>query len=167
MRRMTAVLSPISRIGLAALACCAALSLAATPAGAQDISVVLDEAKLLPIEKSASDVIIGNPSIADVAVQSANLLVVTGKSFGSTNIIVLDAKGEEILNRNIRVRSPEVQSVRMYKGGTRFSFDCADRCETTLIPGDNAEFSAAVVKSVRDKMGVAQSSMDGDSRASQ
>jgi Flp pilus assembly secretin CpaC len=38
---------------------------------------------------AAAEVIIGNPTIADVSVQGGNLLVVTGKSFGVTNIISL------------------------------------------------------------------------------
>lgn len=167
MRRMPAVPAHISRIGLAALACCGVLSASLADAIAKDVSVALDEAKLLPIDEPASEVIIGNPSIADVAVQSAKLLVITGKSFGTTNLIVLDSRGKEIFNHNVRVTSQEAQTVRMYKGGTRFSFDCAERCETMLVPGDNAEFTAAVVKGVRDKMGVAQSTIDGDPGAGQ
>lgn len=156
-----------SKIAYCALALGGALLAATGDARAQDITVPLDEARLIHLEQPVSDVIVGNPSIADIAVQNGQLLVVTGKSFGMTNLIVLDARGEEIVNRNLRVRSPSARTVRMHKGGARFSYDCPERCETMLVPGDNSDFSSAVSTGIREKIGVAQSAAEGDAGGSQ
>lgn len=162
MRRKQLHLCGNLRSGLAALVLAGAVAATAGAAQARDIWVTIDEARLVPLDEQVSDVIIGNPSIADVAVQSGRLLVVTGKSFGITNLIVLDAQGKEILNEDIRVRSHKIQTVRMHKGGTRYSYDCAERCETTLVPGDATEFFDSVKKAVTDKIGVAQTAIEGD-----
>ena len=57
----------------------------------------------------AAEIIIGNSVIADVSVQSGNLLVITGKSFGITNMIALDAKRQVIFERRILVKRDEVR----------------------------------------------------------
>ena len=78
---------------LASVAIGAAAMLAVAPArAAEDLIVKYDQSQLVRLPKAAAEVIVGNPSIADVAVQSGNLLVVTGKTFGITNIIALDAE---------------------------------------------------------------------------
>src|SRR6185295_6796638 len=48
---------------------------------ADDLIVKYDQSQLLRLPRPASEIIIGNPAIADIAIQSGNLLVVTGKSF--------------------------------------------------------------------------------------
>jgi Flp pilus assembly secretin CpaC len=57
---------------------------------AEDLVVNYDQSQLVKLPRPAAEIIIGNPSIADVTVQNGNLLVVTGKTFGITNMIVLD-----------------------------------------------------------------------------
>ena len=59
---------------------------------------------------------VGNPSIADVSVQSGKLLVVTGKSFGETNLIVMDADGKVFVNRRLIVQEPRTGFVTVYRG---------------------------------------------------
>src|SRR6266700_3819459 len=62
-------------------------------AGAADIDVTIDEAKLVKLPERVATLIIGNPLIADASVQSGGLVVITGKSFGATNFIALDSSG--------------------------------------------------------------------------
>ena len=63
---------------------------AAQPSGAPESVVVLvDQAKVVRLPEKAQTVIVGNPAIADVAVQRNGVMVVTGKSFGVTNLIEL------------------------------------------------------------------------------
>jgi len=59
---------------------------------ADDLIVKYVQSRLLRLPHPASEIIIGNPAIVDIAIQSGNLLVVSGKSFGITNIIALDAE---------------------------------------------------------------------------
>ena len=54
-------------------------------ATAGDLTVKYDQSQLLRLPRAVTHIIIGNPSIADVTVQSPNLLVVTGRTFGITN----------------------------------------------------------------------------------
>lgn len=130
-------------------------------ATAQDISVMADEARLLRLDRPGVEVIVGNPSIADVSVQSGRLLVITGKSFGMTNLIVLDGKGQEILSRKVRVITDGKRMVTLHKGLQRQTLDCQTRCEMALVPGDVEAHFEALSKSVRSKFGIAQSAMDG------
>ena len=57
------------------------------------LNIVLDQATLMRLPEKVSTIVVGNPLIADVAVQSGGLVVVTGKGYGSTNLIVLDRAG--------------------------------------------------------------------------
>lgn len=134
---------------------------------AEDLSVAIDQARLLRLERAGAEVIIGNPSIADVAVQSGTLLVVTGKTFGTTNLIVLDTQGREILNRNVKVRGDPKRSVSLYKGSGRQSYVCDPLCETTLIPGDAPDYFDNLAKAVLNKFGVAKSAVGASSPGGQ
>ncbi len=159
---MTVALTSRGGAGLLALALTLLLWLAC-PGGAAagDITVKVDEARMVRLDRPGVSVVIGNPSVADVSVQNGRLLAITGKSFGLTNMIVFDSQGREILNRKLRVTTDSNRLVRVYRGVGRQSFDCAERCETALIPGDDAEHFDAIAKSVRNKFGVVQSAMDG------
>ena len=53
--------------------------------GAEPITVRLDQAKLLKVPDRTATLVIGNPLIADVAVQPGGIMVVTAKSYGITN----------------------------------------------------------------------------------
>ena len=77
---------------------------------------MIDEATMLRLERPAAEIVVGNPSIADVAVQSGKGLVLTGKSFGQTNLIVLDAQGKVIINRRVVVQEPRGGYVTVYPG---------------------------------------------------
>lgn len=132
-----------------------------SPALAKDISVSIDQAKMLRLQQPGAEIIIGNPSIADVSVQNAHLLVITGKSFGITNLIVLNAQGHEILNERLRVKTDNKRQVSLYKGSNRQSYDCTGRCESALVPGDDVKYFDNVSKSITGKFGVAQSALDG------
>jgi hypothetical protein len=91
-----------SRRGLMLATVHAAGSAQPALAASKSIEVLIDQAMLLRLERSAAEIIVGNPSIADVAVQTGKVLIVTGKSFGETNVIVLDAEGKVIIDRRRR-----------------------------------------------------------------
>ncbi|MEZ5799399.1 MAG: pilus assembly protein N-terminal domain-containing protein [Nitratireductor sp.] len=65
----------------------------------EPVTVIVDRAKVFRISRPAATVIIGNPSIADATVEDEKTLVLTGRSFGVTNLIVLDAMGILSLTR--------------------------------------------------------------------
>lgn len=140
----------------------------ATPARANqpaakpnEIIATIDQSSLVRLPRQGTDVIIGNPSIADFAVQNGKLLVVTGKSFGVTNVIVLDAQGDEVINQKVTVRADVKHIVTLHKGAFRRSYHCGHTCQVTLLPGDTSAYFEAVSEEIKGKFGVAQSALDG------
>ncbi len=101
--------------------------------------------------------IIGNPSIADVAVQSGSLLVVTGKTFGVTNIIALDADRNVIQDQRVVVTRDEARSLNLTKGGLRQSYSCTPYCSPTLTIGDDTAYFEQISKNAATKTQVLRS----------
>lgn len=114
------------------------------PAGgaqAADLTVRYDQSQLLRLPRPVAEVIIGNPSIADVTVQGGNLLVVTGKTFGVTNIIALDDQRNVIQDQRVVVQQDDERIVNVTKAGVRQSYSCTPNCSPTMTIGDdNAYF---------------------------
>lgn len=101
------------------------------------VVVTVDRAKVFRMSSPAKTVIIGNPSIADATVEDDVTLVLTGRSFGVTNLIVLDREGNPIVDETIVVRGHETNTVRIYRREERETLACAPVCEPTLTIGDN------------------------------
>ena len=120
---------------------------AATGARAQGdapIDLTIDFAKIIRLEESATTIVIGNPGIADAAIEDGDTLVLTGKTAGTTNLIVLGNEGEEILNATMRVSSDIRQLTTVFFGGRRQTFSCAPVCEQVISVGDDqTKFDAA------------------------
>ncbi|CCB63843.1 conserved protein of unknown function [Hyphomicrobium sp. MC1] len=112
----------------------------AMPATAADLIVRYDQSQLLRLPRPASEIIVGNPSIADVALQDGNLLVVTGKTFGITNIIALDTDHNIIQDQRVMVERDDNRIVNLHKGSERFTYACTPNCEPTLTIGDEKDF---------------------------
>ncbi len=138
LRPLSLILRLAARVAGFTLA--AAVALTTQQVAAEDLVVKFDQSQLLQLPRPAAEVIIGNPSIADVAIQAGNLLVVTGKSFGITNIIALDADRKVIQDQRIIVRRDEVRVVNVYKATDRWSYNCVPQCNPTLMPGDSDVF---------------------------
>jgi len=132
--------SAVGIIGIAASIVFSSISANAAESESKDSLVVtVDRAKIFRVARPARTVIIGNPSIADATVEDERTLVLTGRSFGVTNIIILDDKGDLIADRTIVVRGHEANTVRVYRRASRETYACAPICEPTLTIGDNQE----------------------------
>jgi hypothetical protein len=140
----------------------AASILGATAGGgfAGDLVVRYDQSQLLRLPRPASEVIIGNPSIADVALQGGNLLVVTGKTFGITNVIALDADRNVIQDQRVIVERDDRRVVNLHKGSARQTFSCTPNCEPNLTIGDDEQFFATINKHNSDKTRFSEGSSD-------
>ena len=99
-----------------------------------------------------AEIIVGNPSIADVAIQSGNILVITGKSFGITNIIALDAERNVIQDQRVSVRRDEAGVVNLHKGIARQTYACLPQCNPTITVGDDAAYMSTVLRLSKEKM---------------
>ena len=126
-----------------------------------DVDVAIDEAKLIQLNRPAAEIIVGNPSIADVAVQSGKLLVVTGKSFGRTNLIVIDADGKEVINKNLSVQEPRTGLVTLHRGSAPFTYYCAPNCTSALAIGDFPDHFKDIAEEIKIKQSMGQSQAEG------
>jgi Flp pilus assembly secretin CpaC len=146
---------------VAAAAIAAISTLTAVPASAaEDLIVKYDQSQLVRLPKPATEVIVGNPSIADVAVQSGNLLVVTGKTFGITNIIALDADRNVIQDQRVLVRRDEGKVVNLQRGVDRQSYNCTPQCNPSITIGDEQKFFDAIRNASQNKIGFSEGSGD-------
>lgn len=123
------------------------------------IDVIIDQAKLVRLDADTSQIIVGNPAIADVTAQSARLLVITGKSYGTTNLIALDKTGAEIFTTTLAVHEGLNRKVTLYNGTVRRSYHCAPDCQRTLSIGDDRSQFDDLAQSVERKFGVVSSAI--------
>lgn len=118
-------------IGSAALLACAAAF--AAPAGANEgIMVMMNQAKIVKLARPADTIVIGNPAIADASVQDASTIVLTGKGFGVTNLVVLDQDGNPIVDEQIVVSRHFANSVRVYRRSDVQTLSCTPFCESSF-----------------------------------
>jgi hypothetical protein len=155
-KHIVAHLRPATLISLALIAA----ALQTDPARADDLVVRYDQSQLLRLPRPATEVIIGNPSIADVALQGGNLLVITGKTFGITNVIALDAERNVIQDQRVLVERDDRRTVNLMKGGNRYTLSCTPNCEPTLTIGDDKVFFETVKKHNSDKTSFSESSAE-------
>ena len=148
----------------AGLALCALAMVAAKPAAAEtDLVVKYDQSQLLRLPRPAVDIIVGNPTIADVSVQTGSMLVVTGKSFGITNMIALDADREIIDEFRVIVIRESARVVNLQKGSRRESYNCAPQCNPSLVVGDDATYFSATANTAERKIKFSEGNSEGGS----
>ena len=123
-------------------------------AEAADLLVRYDQSQLIRLPRPVSEIIIGNPSIADVNVQGGNLLVVTGKTFGVTNIIALDADKNVIQDQRVIVEQDDRRTVVVYRGSLRHSYTCAPTCSPAPSSATPKSTSMPRSKPRRPKQGL-------------
>ncbi len=111
------------------------------------VSVNVNMARILRIGSPAATVIIGNPGVADVTIQDPQTLVLTGRSYGHTNLIVLDSVGNPIADVIIRVVSSQAGFVTVYQGSARTTLACAPNCQPVIMLGDDTNFTANNISS--------------------
>jgi len=115
------------------LAACglALAALSSSPVHATDdvIRVFMDHARILKLDRMVSKVIIGNADVADVTVSDPQTIVLTGKSYGTTNLVILDQDGEAIVDERILVSVDEANTLRVFKQTARSVYSCSPSCE--------------------------------------
>lgn len=123
----------------------AALIFAAMPALRAEtlpvVTVVVDNAKVMRLPERTQTVIVGNPIIADVTLQKNGVLVLTGKSFGATNLIALDGAGAMLAETTIRVEASQASMVTVQRGAEeRNSYSCTPYCQPSVQLGDSTKY---------------------------
>ena len=116
-------------------------------AQAADISVILDQARLVKLPDRVATIVIGNPAIADAAVQSGGWMVITGKGYGATNIIALDRSGAILMEKTVEVQGAQ-DVVVVYRGVERNTYSCTPECSRRLTLGDGSAFFEATAAQI-------------------
>lgn len=93
------------------------------------LRVFMNHARILKFEHPVSSVIVGNSEVADITVSDPTTVVLTGKSYGSTNLVILNDAGEAIVDKRIVVSVDEENSVRIFRQIDRSVLSCSPICE--------------------------------------
>jgi Flp pilus assembly secretin CpaC len=109
------------------------------------IAVNVDQAKLVRLPARVTTIVVGNPLIADVALQTGGIVVVTGKGYGATNFVAMDRAGEILDDRLIEVQGPIDQLVTVYRGVDRESWSCKPICQRRVTLGDGDNYFKAAM----------------------
>jgi hypothetical protein len=125
------------------------------------INVNVDQAKLVKLPERVATIVVGNPLIADVALQPGGMIVVTGKGYGATNVIAMDRTGQILIDRIIQVEGPTDRVVTIYKGVDRESYSCMPICQRRVTLGDGEGY----FKSTMDQAGTLSTQAAGSGAA--
>ena len=116
---------------LSALAAAALLGVGGV-AQAQSLNVEIDRSSCISLRGQAASVIVGNPAIADVTVVDANTLFVTGKGYGVTEVVAVDALGRTLYQGEVVVTGGSTGSVRVWRGAQSTEMACAASCSPSV-----------------------------------
>ncbi len=154
---MSKVKFGISQSALIVAAMFVACSGLGAQAGSETVMVALDRARIIRVPDGTQTLIIGNPLIADVTLLKNNhSMVITGRSFGSTNMIALDSAGNPVAESMIKVTAGD-QSLIVMRGGAQQSYSCNPRCAPTVTLGDEAKYMNESIGAVRARNGASAS----------
>ncbi len=116
--------------------------------------VTLDQATIIGLPGRSKTIVLGNPLIADITMlrfERGNLVVaITGKGFGSTNLIAFDHQGCELTRKIIEVTGPTDVLV-VHNGTQQETFSCKPICGPRLTLGNSSDFFARTLGQTRDR----------------
>ena len=113
----------------ALLAALSLLSAATAAQAASHVNVGLNQGLRLQVGGSAANVVIANPAIADVTVVDAHSVIILGKGYGTTQVMVLDSTGRLLMDSIVTVNAPAEGQMTVYRGPLAQQYDCSPRCE--------------------------------------
>jgi Flp pilus assembly secretin CpaC len=144
------------------------LVLASTAAMADGLNLNWREARVVKLAKPATSVVVGDPTVADVTLDTPDTIIVFGKTPGETNLLVLSGNQELLLDwpvvvspvsaRHVSVLnavSPEAPTEVLYACGT-------ERCARVLSPTD-VEFRASASSTTSSDTDASKSASSSES----
>jgi hypothetical protein len=121
---------------LAGLAAMSALALLSGAAHAE-MRLGMDQVRVLTLKEPFKSVSVGNPLIADATIIDENHLFITGREFGTTNVVAVDAEGNQVGEELITVTTQAGTMVTLTRGPDQHTLTCnAGRCDVRPSPGD-------------------------------
>ena len=121
------------RLAVGAVSALLALGAAvAVQAQSRPLNVEIDHATRVHLRAPAGSVIVANPRIADVTVVDANTLFITGKGYGVTEIVAVDAAGRALFQSQVVVTAGSTGTVRVWRGGAATDMACGSSCSPSV-----------------------------------
>jgi Flp pilus assembly secretin CpaC len=120
----------------------------ATPAHARDLRLPIDTTAPLRLAAPVEGVAIGNTSIAGVSVQNERLLFVTGRSYGSTSLVIVGQEGRVLFSGRVVVTPDESGTVVVMRGTSMTRMTCEPTCRPRPDIGDSPETFGAAANQV-------------------
>lgn len=106
---------------------------------ADQISVETNTTVPLRLKGEAASIVLGNSNIADVAVHDEHMLFISGKTYGTTNLLVFDINGRKIYDTELVVSANSSNYVTINRAGQLRTFDCTPQCRPAMSIGDDPE----------------------------
>lgn len=131
MRRLSlAIAAALTFWGVANAQSLPAHRVASTPASTAsvDLPVAAGQASYVTLGSAVRDIVVGDPSIADVSVVNDRTLVVLGKKPGVTSLLAFGPTGRALADRQIVVSENGGGSVTVYRGQTASNYACGSQC---------------------------------------
>lgn len=129
------------------------------PALEGSISIPLDQARAFLLPPDTKIVSVANPSIADATTAPVNdnsLTIVTAKSYGTTNILVLDGQGRQLSQAVINVSRNGSNVVTVHHGASgRVTYSCSPVCAPIANLGDDTEAFSGLVTQMQQRSSLA------------
>ena len=125
------------------------------PLLANEVRVIVNQAKLVKLPEKVATIVIGNPLIADVSLQPGSVIVITGKSYGLTNLVALDRAGNVLMERMLQVEGANENVVVVYRGVERATYSCTPDCNPRINVGDSKIFFDTVLNQTMVRAGAA------------
>ncbi len=107
-------------------------------AAAETMTVVIDKSQMVRLARDAAVVMIANPEVADVAIESPRLVFVLGRGPGVTSLSILDDDGKTMVRTDVIVVPNSQGYVTMHRATAEFTFLCVPRCAAVETPGGGA-----------------------------
>lgn len=112
----------------------ASLAVAASALAGQ-ITVEVNKTKPLKLKQDIASVAIANADIADVTVSDARSLLITGRFFGTTNLLVYNSDGDLILSTDLVVSTNSTNLVSVSRGQQKEVLNCVPTCVNAYTTG--------------------------------
>ncbi|HVY84615.1 MAG TPA: pilus assembly protein N-terminal domain-containing protein [Caulobacterales bacterium] len=123
----------------------------------EGINISLDQAFPIHLAAPAEGIAVGNPAIAGVSVQNDRLLFVTGRSYGSTNLVIVGAGGHTLYSGRVTVSPDETGVVMVTRGVESARLECTPLCRPRADIGEAASTFSATTDQVNGRVQQPQS----------
>jgi Flp pilus assembly secretin CpaC len=149
----------------------AAMAVSSAAAMADGLNLNWREARVVKLAKPATSVVVGDPTVADVTLDTPDTVIIFGKTPGETNILVLSGNQELLLDWPVIVSPVTARHVSILNatGGTaptEVLYACGtERCSRVLSPTD-VEFSSSASSSTSSDSDASRSASSSESGAS-